>query len=242
MSSTKQKLRLAGAFTALATLALAVSCSGFFPNPTLTSLTINPTAPSVQVGSSITLQAFAVNSNNQGNYLTTGVSWSSGTPGVAQITGACANGDLCGSVTIQGVSSGTSSISAGSQSVNSTATLTVFLGNVSNFQLCMGTFGATTSCSSGTTPLTWTVSSSAGGASLTFIAQGTSSGTVFDLTTASTWTLTSTPTLGSVSCTNSGTSPETCTVASGTSTGTFPVIVSYGTNGLAATLNIVVTP
>src|SRR5271168_4037476 len=38
LSSTRYKLRLAGAFAALVTLALAVSCKGFFVNPTVTSI------------------------------------------------------------------------------------------------------------------------------------------------------------------------------------------------------------
>ena len=38
MSSKQQRIRLVGAFAALATLALAVSCKGFFVNPTLTSI------------------------------------------------------------------------------------------------------------------------------------------------------------------------------------------------------------
>jgi hypothetical protein len=42
MSSTKHKFSLAGAFAALATLALAVSCTGFFVNPTLESIAIGP--------------------------------------------------------------------------------------------------------------------------------------------------------------------------------------------------------
>ena len=40
MSSTKNKLRLAGAFAFLATLALTISCTGFFVNPTVSSITI----------------------------------------------------------------------------------------------------------------------------------------------------------------------------------------------------------
>jgi hypothetical protein len=239
--STKHKLRLAGAFAALITLALAVSCKGFFTNPTWTSLNINPSSPSVEVGSSTTLQVYGVDSNGNGSYLTSGVSWSSGTPSVAGITGACANGTSCGTATIQGLAAGTSTITAGSESVSATATLTVLLGNVSDFQVCEGTFGATTSCSSASSPLTWTVSSTQG-LQTTFIAQGTSNGIVYDLTVASTWTLVTTPTAGSISCTNSGASPESCTVDSGTSTGTYPVTVTYGTNGLAATLKIVVTP
>ena len=42
MSSTKQRIRLMGAFAALATLALAISCRGFFVNPTLTGVSVGP--------------------------------------------------------------------------------------------------------------------------------------------------------------------------------------------------------
>ncbi len=45
MSSKKSKLRLLGAFAALATLALAVSCPGFFVNPTLTAIAVGPLTP-----------------------------------------------------------------------------------------------------------------------------------------------------------------------------------------------------
>ena len=156
MSSTKHKLRLAGAFAALATLALAVSCRGFFTNPTFTTLSISPSAPTVQVGSTVTLQAYGIDSNNQGSYLTNGVSWSSGTPTVGEISGSCASG-ACGAVTIQGVSAGTSTITAGTEAVTATATLTVLLGNVTDFEVCEGTFGATSSCSTSGGTLTSSV-------------------------------------------------------------------------------------
>ena len=42
MSSKQQRIRLVGAFAALATLALAVSCKGFFVNPTLTGVSVGP--------------------------------------------------------------------------------------------------------------------------------------------------------------------------------------------------------
>ncbi len=42
MPSLKSKLRLICAFAALATLALAVSCRGFFVKPTLSSLVVTP--------------------------------------------------------------------------------------------------------------------------------------------------------------------------------------------------------
>jgi hypothetical protein len=236
MSSPKYKLRLAGAFAALVTLALAVSCKGFFTNPTFTTLSVNPSAPSVEVGSTVTLQAYGVDSTGNGNYLTSGVSWSSGTPTVAQITGSCANGTSCGAVAIQGVSAGTSVITAGTEAVTATATLTVLLGSVTDFQVCEGSFGATTSCSIGSTPLTWTTST---GEQETFIAQGTSDGTLYDLTVASIWTPSSAAS-SVISCTNDGTSPETCEVTGATAGTTYPVTITYGTN-LVATLNIVVT-
>jgi hypothetical protein len=225
---------LAGSFAALVTLALTISCTGFFTSPTFTTLSISPSAPTVEVGSTVTLQAYGVDSNGNGSTLTKGVSWSSDTPTIGQITGSCASG-TCGAVTIQGVSAGTSTITAGTEAVTATATLTVLLPSVTNFQVCEGTFDATTSCSAGSTPLTWTTAT---GESQEFIAQGTSNGTAYDLTVSSTWTPSSTAS-GIVSCTNSGFSPETCTVTSGVSGTTYPVTITYGTN-LVATLNVVV--
>jgi hypothetical protein len=235
MSSTKHKVRLVGAFAVLATLALAVSCKGFFTNPTFTTLSISPSAPSVEVGSTVTLSAFAIDSNNNGSTLTSGVSWSSATPTVGQINGTCASG-TCGAVTIQGVSAGTSVITAGAQAVTATATLTVLLGSVTDFEVCEGTFDNTSSCS---TPGGTLTSSVAIGTSETYIAKGTSNGTVFDLTIASTWTPSSAAS-GIISCVNNTASPETCTVESGSGavSGTsYPVTVTYGTS-IVATLNI----
>jgi hypothetical protein len=232
-----KRLPLTVAFALLLVAAFGAGCKGFFTDPTLNSITINPTTPSVQVGSNVALSAYGVDSNNHGGYLTSGVSWSSSDPNVAQITGSCATGP-CGNVSILGVTAGTSTITAGSESVTNTATLNVVLASVTNFEVCEGTFGATTSCSSGSTPLTWPVSATNGGSGQ-FIAQGTSSGTLYDLTTQSTWTFSSTPPPG-MSCTNSGTTPETCMVGNTTTIGTYPVVVTYGTGTVqvSATLDI----
>ncbi|MGA8501866.1 MAG: Ig-like domain-containing protein [Candidatus Sulfotelmatobacter sp.] len=233
MSSTKHKLRLAGAFAALTALALAVSCTGFFTNPTYTTLSISPSAPTVQVGANVTLQAYGIDNTGNGSYLTTGVSWSSATPTVGQISGSCASG-TCGAVTIQGVSAGTSTITAATEAVTATATLTVLLGSVTDFEVCEGTFGDTSSCSTAGGTLTSSVPI---GQSASFIAQGTSNGTVYDLTVASTWTPSSAAS-SVIECLNNGASPETCTVEEGAVSGTtYPVTVTYGSN-IVATLNI----
>jgi hypothetical protein len=117
---TGRKLALTLAFTVLVALATGVSCKGFFVSPTLTSLTINPDAPNVEVGTTVGLQAFGVYSDGSSAYLTSGVSWSSSDLSVATVTGT-------GAATLTAVSTGTATISAGAQSVTSSATATVFI-------------------------------------------------------------------------------------------------------------------
>ena len=125
MSSTKQRIRLIGACAALATLALAISCTGFFVKPTLTALAVGPVSPIIFTGNvSNTVQMFAVGTFNDGSSGTTPVTWSisgTGTDGtsVATITSG-------GLVTAQ--SSGTGTITASSNvlpSITGTQPLTV---------------------------------------------------------------------------------------------------------------------
>jgi trimeric autotransporter adhesin len=238
MSFTNHKLRLAGAFAALAMLALAVSCTGFFQNPTLSTITIDPPTPTINQGATQQMTATGTFQDGSTSSLTGGttcsgstVCWSSSDTTVVAIT-------TSGSAT--GVGQGTATITAASGAITGTTQATVDLTNVTNFQICEGSFGATGACSSGSTPLTWSVPND-DGLTDTFIAQGSSNGQLFDLTVASTWTMTSAaPTNGSVECSNSSVSPESCTVEDGTTSGTYTFIVTYGTDGLTATLNIVV--
>ena len=115
-----KRLPLTLAFGALVAAAIGAACNGFFVNPTLTSITISPSAPAVQVGKSLTLQAYGVYSDNSGGYLTSGVSWSSSDPSVATITGN-------GSASLTGVASGSTTITASDQSVTSTANATAYV-------------------------------------------------------------------------------------------------------------------
>lgn len=119
MSSTHHKLRLAGAFAALITLGLAVSCKGFFVNPTLTSVAISPTAPAVEQSQTVQLQAFGTYDDGSRSQIKTGVSWSSDTPAVASI-------DMNTGV-LTGVTPGSAGISASAQALSSSATATVFI-------------------------------------------------------------------------------------------------------------------
>lgn len=130
MPSKNRNLRLAGAFTALLLLALAASCSGFFVNPTVSSITIDPPNPTVSVGLTQQLTAAGTDSNGNAITLTAGTSctgttvcWSSATPSVATVSA----GGL-----MTGVSAGTSTITAASGTATATTTATITLGNVTS--------------------------------------------------------------------------------------------------------------
>ena len=95
-----------GAFAALATLALAISCRGFFVKPTLTALAVGPVSPTIFIGNvDNTVQMFAVGTFNDGSNSSTPVTWS--------VSGTATNGQsvatisASGLVTAQNVGSGT---------------------------------------------------------------------------------------------------------------------------------------
>lgn len=234
---TGRKLALTLAFTVLVALATGVSCKGFFPDPTLSSLAIQPPSPQVQVGSTttVTLQAWGTYSDNSRAQLTSGVSWTSAPSSIVEITGACANTQPCGSATVQGLASGTSTITATAQGVPATATATAYLGNVTNFEACEGAVVPVNSCTN-----TWNPNAQSL-VTQQFVAQGVSGTVTYDLTTSATWTVTPTATVGSVSCDASNT-PAVCTVEQNTTAGPYVITVTYGANPtLTATVNVTVT-
>jgi hypothetical protein len=87
MPSLNSKLRLICAFAALATLALAVSCRGFFVKPTLSSLVVTPATPSIDVGATNnTVQMSVFATFNDGSTGSTPVTWSTSDASVAKIS------------------------------------------------------------------------------------------------------------------------------------------------------------
>lgn len=127
MSSTKQKLRLIGAFSALATLALAISCRGFFVNPTLTGVSVGPSGLSLNVNETFQMTATGTFDDGSQKTLTSGVVWSSSDATTVSIgqTSGIATGVQSGTATITASSggctacTGTSSISVVLSGVNS---------------------------------------------------------------------------------------------------------------------------
>jgi hypothetical protein len=138
MSSTKSKLRLMGAFAALATLALAVSCRGFFVNPTLTGVSVGPQGLTLNVTQTWQMGATGTYSDGSQKALTSGVEWSSDTPSSVTV------GQTSGVVTGVGVGSSTITASSGSCSACSgSTTVTVVLTGVNSITVNPGSQSAT---------------------------------------------------------------------------------------------------
>lgn len=120
MSSSNLRLRAAGAFGVLASLALAVSCQGFFPKATLNSIALQPPTPTFGVGFQQPMQAWGTDSNNHRYQLTTGVSWQLSSPSLGAVASIDAN-----SGTMTGLNAGTITVTASSQGLSGTTTATV---------------------------------------------------------------------------------------------------------------------
>jgi len=215
MSFQKPKLRLLGALAVLAAMALAVSCKGFFVNPTLTSIAVSPAAPEVEQGQTLQLQAFGTYDDGTRSQITSGVSWSSGTPAVATINSSTG--------IITGVSTGSSTITASAQALSSTATATVF--NVIN-----------------SISINPTQASVTAGTPQDFKVSAVSNGATIDLTSAATLTpeQNGTP-VSTITCAYDGVSQQVCTTSSGTTlAGTYQIVASYAGSSLTATATLTV--
>jgi hypothetical protein len=222
MSSTKHKLRLAGGFSALLILALAVGCTGFFVNPTVSTITIDPPDPSVSVGYTTSLTAAGTDSNGDALTLTGGTSctgttvcWSSSDTSVATISTGGA---------LKGISAGTATITAASGTASATTTATVTLSNVTNIVVSTGTPGVTSfSLGEGAIaepPDCLTASATAGGQSI-------------DVTTSVTWQTDNTTLITLEQ------DEEPMCVTAGSTTGTATIYATYVSGSNTVTSNVI---
>lgn len=127
MSSTKQKLRLACTLAMLVTLALTVSCTGFFVNPTLTGVSVGPAGLNLTVNQTSQMTATGTYSDGSQKTLTSGVVWSSSAASIVSVgqSSGLVDGLQVGSANITASSGGCASCSG------STA-VTVVLNNVTS--------------------------------------------------------------------------------------------------------------
>jgi trimeric autotransporter adhesin len=223
MSSSKNKLRLVGSLAALLILGLAVGCKGFFVNPTVSTITIDPPDPSVSVGFTTSLTAAGTDSNGNSLTLTGGTSctgttvcWSSSDTSVATISTGGA---------LKGISAGTATITAASGTASATTTATVTLSNVTSIILNSEGGGAATSFSLGEGDI------ASGTQCLTAIA--TAGGQSIDVTTSVTWQTDSTTLI----TLEQQTTPM-C-VTAGSTTGTATIYATYVSGGNTITSNVI---
>ena len=197
------KFRLLGAFAALAMLAFAVSCKGFFQPEQLSSITLSPSTANVPLGGTLQMEAFGTNtdSTSAGN-ITGKVSWSS-SGGAITIT---SGGELKGN----DLTSSAVTITAEDQGVSATASANVCVDNGTNFKIAFspttGTIGTTESATastdvsgiSGAVDITSGVTWSASNSSVTITAGDPATIDISSLTSATTFTVFATYTCNGV--------------------------------------------
>jgi trimeric autotransporter adhesin len=131
MSPNLHKLRLAGTFATLLIFGLGVGCTGFFVNPTISSLAVGPSSPTIETGSTnntVQMTVFATNSDGS-TANNPSVSWSITPTSTATINST-------GLVT--SVSVGTATVTAASNqnpSITGTQTVTVTVGCIDSIQV-----------------------------------------------------------------------------------------------------------
>lgn len=177
-------------------VAMGIGCTGFFVNPILSTLTVGPTTPTFQQGS--TLQMAATGTYNDGTTqdLTSKAFWSTSDSTIASI-------NTTGLVT--GVSPGQATITAASGTVSGSTTITIALANITSITV---------------TPTSSTITQ---GSTQQFKAVATlAGGTTQDITSSVTWA-TSNPSAGTIASTGlftavtTGIPPSQVTTISATS-------------------------
>jgi trimeric autotransporter adhesin len=213
MFRAKREFQLLAAFVTLLLLALAVGCTGFFVNSTLTGITVGPTA-TIQQGKTVQMTATGTFNDGSTKTLNSRVFWSSATQSVATVDST--------SGLVTAVGPGTSSITGSSGTFSGSATITVTL--------------------SGITKITVTSPDSTilYGSSEPFTATATAPGGMFTVTDSVTWT-TNPSSIPNVSI-DSTTGVLTTTTATGATAVTFQVVATDPTTGIFGVENFTVHP
>jgi len=202
--SKRVRQRLTLTIAALFTSASLASCSGFFIKPTVSSIFVTPSAVTVGVGQMATLSATATYSDGTQNQISgSSVGWTSSAPNVATVTSPG------GAVT--GVALGSATMTASSQGISGTATVTVTLSNITSLVI--------TTNEGSTQPITTaTINGTTGTQQFFAYANGSSNN---DVTQSVTWTSSNT---------------NVATISSGATSGNgLATAVAAGTTNITAT-------
>jgi hypothetical protein len=211
-----RKLPITLAFVVLVALAIGPSCNGFFVDPTLTSIAISPTAPQVNVGSTTTLQVFGTYDDGSRKAVTSGVSWSSGSPDVATIDASTG--------VLTGVAPGSSVIAVSVDALPAQATATVILTGVNQITV---------------QPTSGSVNK--GGTGFTFTFTATSGSNQINITTDNGGIVTISPNSSDVTCDVSG-DAELCSADTAATSGVYSIKMTYPGSTSSATASLTVNP
>ncbi len=196
-------------------LALSAGCSGFFINPSLSSIYINPASATVAVSNTVQMIAYGTYSDGSQSQITgSSVGWSSSNTDVATVTSP---GGL-----VTGVATGTATMTASAQGVSATANVSVTLANINTLVI--------TTTQGSTTPIS-TATLSGAPATLQFYAYANSN-PANDVTDAVTWSSSNT----SVATISSGLSSGNGLVTS-VAAGTTNITASTFNSTTGATVN-----
>jgi trimeric autotransporter adhesin len=196
-------------------LALSVGCGGFFIQPSLSTIYINPASATVAVGNTVQLVAFGKYSDgSQGQITGNQVGWSSSSTDVATITSP---GGL-----VTGVGTGSTTMTASAQGVTGTAAVSVTIANITSLVI--------TTQQGSTVPITTATLSGTGG-TLPFFAYANGDPNN-DVTQAVTWTSSNTSVATIISGQSSGNG-----VVTGVAAGTSNITASTVNSTTGATIN-----
>jgi Bacterial Ig-like domain (group 2) len=185
-SSLAARIRLVLSAGVALLLCVSWGCSGFFINPSLSSIYITPASATIAVTNTVQLTATGIYSDGSQNKIQgSSVGWSSSATNTATVTSP---GGL-----VTGVATGTATITASAQGVTSTASVTVTPSNITTLSITT-TPGSTSGQSAAT------ISGTGSTATLQFYAYGNGLSSN-DLTNAVTWT-SSNPSVATISTGN----------------------------------------
>jgi hypothetical protein len=134
MFSKIGKAQILPAIATLGLLLLAAGCTGFFRNPTLTSITISPPTPNVQQGTTLQMTATGTFDDGSTSTLSKNLFWSSSDTTIATINT---------SGVLSGVAAGQTTITASSANITATTTANVTLANVTGITISPGNTSTT---------------------------------------------------------------------------------------------------
>ena len=135
VATPKVAFRFSCYMTALVLLGLALSCNGFFVDPTLTTLVVTPPTPSIVAGDALQMTATGSYDDGSVKNITGQVTWTTSDQTKAKVNG---------SGMVNGVNAGSATITASSANVSGSTTVSITLASLASIQVSPSSTSAIT--------------------------------------------------------------------------------------------------